>query len=63
MILAAILMAEAVWFVTQFVGANTGTDAVLRLAVGTVVGIAVYLAALVALRAPELDAVRNRLGR
>jgi putative peptidoglycan lipid II flippase len=63
MILAAVLMAEAVWFVTQFVGANTGTDAVLRVAVGTGVGIAVYLAALVALRAPELDAVRNRLGR
>jgi putative peptidoglycan lipid II flippase len=63
MALAAVLMAEAVWFVTRFVGANTGTDAVLRLAVGTVVGIVVYLAALVALRAPELDAVRNRLGR
>ncbi len=63
MILAAVLMAEAVWLTTTQIGGNTGVDAVLRLAVGTVVGAAVYLAALVVLRAPELDATRARLRR
>jgi hypothetical protein len=56
-------MAEAVWLATQQVGGNAGVDAVIRLAVGTIVGAAVYLGALVLLRAPELDAVRRRLRR
>jgi hypothetical protein len=61
MLLASVLMAEAVWLVTQQVGGNTGTDAIARLAVGAVVGAAVYLGVLVLLQAPELDAVRRRL--
>jgi putative peptidoglycan lipid II flippase len=61
MLLASILMAEAVWLVTQPVGGNAGIDAVVRLAVGSVVGVAVYLGVLVLLRAPELDAARRRL--
>ncbi len=63
MILAAILMAEAVWLVTQQVGGNSGTDAVVRLVTGAVVGIAIYLGVLFALGVPELDAVRRRLRR
>jgi putative peptidoglycan lipid II flippase len=63
MVLAAALMAEAVWLATQPIGGNTGADAVVRIVVGTVVGVAVYGAVLVALRAPELDAVRTRLRR
>ena len=63
MILAAVLMAEAVWLVTQQVGGNAGVDAVSRLVVGAVVGVAVYGGVLYALRAPELDWVRRRLTR
>jgi putative peptidoglycan lipid II flippase len=61
MLLAAVLMAEAVWLVTQRVGGNVGMDAVVRLSVGTLVGAVVYLGVLIVLRAPELDAVRRRL--
>ena len=61
MLLAAALMAEAVWLVTQQVGANAGLDAVARLTVGTIVGVTVYVGVLMLLQAPELDAVRRRL--
>ena len=61
MLLAAVLMAEAVWLVTQPLGGNAGLDAVVRIVVGTAVGAAVYLGVLTLLRAPELDAVRRRL--
>jgi putative peptidoglycan lipid II flippase len=63
MILAAVVMAEVVWLVTQPVGGNTGTDAMLRLAVGGIVGVVTYGAVLWVLRVPELDAVRRRLRR
>lgn len=61
MLVAAALMGEAVWLVTTNVGGNTGAGAVVRLVVGGVVGVAVYLAALIAMGASELDAVRRRL--
>ena len=63
MLLASVLMAEAVWLVTQQVGGNAGIDAVVRLVAGTIVGAGVYLGVLVLLRAPELDAARGRLRR
>jgi putative peptidoglycan lipid II flippase len=63
MLLASVLMAEAVWLVTQQVGGNAGTEAVLRLAAGGVVGAAVYFGVLALVGAPELDAVRRRLAR
>jgi putative peptidoglycan lipid II flippase len=63
MLLAAVLMAEAVWLITQQVGGNDGIDAVVRLAVGAVVGSAVYLGVLALLKAPELDAGRRLLRR
>lgn len=59
MILAAVLMAEAVWVVTRPVGADTGGAAFARLLVGVVTGVVVYGAVLVALRAPELDRLRR----
>ena len=62
-VVASALMGEAVWFVTRNVGGNTGSEALLRLAVGTVVGIAVYGALLVVMRARELDAAVARLRR
>ena len=48
MAVAAALMGESVWFVTREIGGNTGADAVLRVGVGTFVGIAVYGGLLVA---------------
>lgn len=60
-VLASVLMAEAVWFVARQVGGNAGVDAAIRLTVGTLVGLAVYVAVLLALRAPELDVVRRRV--
>ncbi len=62
MLLAALLMGEAVWFVSQWVGGNAGTDAAIRLIVGAAVGVVVYLAVLIALGAPELDFLRRRFG-
>jgi len=61
MLIAAALMGEAVWLVTQPIGDNVGLDAAIRVAVGTIVGTIVYLLVMVALRAPELDALRRRL--
>ncbi len=61
MLLAGVIMAESVWFVTRFVGANSGAGAVARLLVGIVVGTVVYVGVLVLLRAPEVDLLRRRL--
>ena len=63
MILAAIVMAEVVWLVTQQVGGNTGTEAIVRLLVGGTVGVITYGGVLWILRVPELDAARRRLRR
>jgi putative peptidoglycan lipid II flippase len=61
MLLAAALMAEAVWLVTQQFGGNEGAGAWARVVVGGLVGVGVYLGVLFALRAPELDWVRRRI--
>jgi putative peptidoglycan lipid II flippase len=61
MLLAALTMAEAVWLVARVVGDNSGTGAVVRSVAGTIVGSAVYIGVLLALGAPELDLLRNRL--
>jgi len=63
MLLAALVMAEAVWLVTQQVGGNAGSGAAVRLVVGAIVGIVTYAGVLYVLRVPELDAVRRRLRR
>jgi putative peptidoglycan lipid II flippase len=63
MVLAAILMGEAVWVVARSIGGDTGMDALVRITVGGVSGIVVYLGILLALRVPELDAIRTRLRR
>ena len=61
MVVASALMGESVWFVTRDVGGNVGLDAVLRLAVGTVVGVVVYGVLMYSMGAPELDALRSRI--
>jgi putative peptidoglycan lipid II flippase len=63
MVLAAVLMAEGIWFVTRDVGSDTGWRAIAQLLMGGTVGLVVYVAVLVALNAPELGWVRRRLAR
>lgn len=63
MFIASVTMALAVWAVARNVGGNAGGGAVLRVAAGTLAGAAVYLAALVALRTPEVAQLRRRLLR
>ena len=60
-VLASVVMAEVVWFVVRAVGSNAGQGALVRLVAGTIVGIVVYVGVLIALRAPELDALLRRL--
>ena len=61
MLLAGMIMAFAVWLITRGVAPDTGWQAFAQLIVGGVVGIVVYGAALIALRAPEIDSLRRRL--
>jgi len=63
MLLASVLMAEIVWFVSRAVGANSGVGAAVRVLAGTVVGVAVYVGVLALLRSPELAAARRLVGR
>ena len=61
MLLAAAVMGEVVWLVTEPIGGNSGLGAAARLAVGGMCGIVVYVGMLALLGAPELAAVRDRL--
>ena len=63
MVLAATIMAEAVWWVGRNVGGNAGNAAIPRAVFGTIVGSLVYVAVLLLLRAPELDLLRDRMVR
>jgi len=63
MLVAAVLMALCVWATARVVGGNTGAAAVVRLLAGTAVGVVTYLAALVALRVPEVAQLRRRVLR
>jgi putative peptidoglycan lipid II flippase len=63
MLLAAVLMAEAVWFVTHRVDSDVGWDGLIQVVVGGVVGLIVYVAVLLALRADELAWLQRRLTR
>jgi putative peptidoglycan lipid II flippase len=60
--LAAILTGEVAWLASRSIGSETGAGAVLRVAVGSIIGIVVYLGTLAFLKAPELSSVRT-LGR
>jgi hypothetical protein len=57
---ATAVMGVAVWFAAHAVGSATGAGALLRLVVGTAVGVAVYGAAVVVLRVDELVALVGR---
>ncbi|MDO9174815.1 MAG: polysaccharide biosynthesis C-terminal domain-containing protein, partial [Actinomycetota bacterium] len=58
--LASAVMAEAVWAVARLVGGNSGAEALLRVGVGGIVGVAVFVGVLVVLQAPEIDELRER---
>jgi putative peptidoglycan lipid II flippase len=60
-VVAAALAGEVMWLAAERVGANTGAEAAARITVAGVAGVAVYVAVLAVLRAPELHAVRTRL--
>jgi len=63
MLLATALAAQSIWFLTRDVDQDTGWQAVAQITVGGGVGIVVYVAALVVLRAPEIQWMRQRLTR
>jgi len=61
MLLAGIIMAEAVWGAARAVGSNSGGGVIIRLAAGTSIGILVYVLILVALESPEIELLSKRL--
>lgn len=63
MLLATVLMAEAMWFVTHRVDSNVGWNGLAQIAVGGIAGLLVYVAVLLALRADEMAWLQRRLGR
>jgi putative peptidoglycan lipid II flippase len=60
---AALLCAEAAWLVAEQVGGNAGWAGIWRLTAGTLTALVVYIAALIAMRAPEVRQLRGRIGR
>ncbi len=61
MLLAAVLMAEAVWWVTHDVRSDTGWHALAQIVIGGAIGVVVYVTALVALDTSEIAVIRARL--
>lgn len=59
MAIAATAMGFTMWPIARAVGANTGIDAVIRIAVSGSAGVVVYLATLLTLRSPELRSLRR----
>ena len=62
-VLAAVLMAEAMWLMRRGVEQNSGWHALLQIAVAGGLGLVVYAAVLAALQVPELATVKARLRR
>jgi putative peptidoglycan lipid II flippase len=62
-VLAAVLMAEAMWIVTRDVSRHDFWHAAAQLIVGGLVGLVVYVAVLYALRAPDLTRAVEKLTR
>ena len=58
-VLAGAAMGGVVWLAVRAFGDDDGGGAVLRLVVGTGVGVITYLGALHLLRAPEIEHLRN----
>ncbi len=63
MLLAAVLMVEAIWFVTHSVDDDAGWPGLAQIVVGGVVGLTVYAAVLLLLQSREVAELRNLLNR
>ncbi|MCB0967986.1 MAG: murein biosynthesis integral membrane protein MurJ [Ilumatobacter sp.] len=63
MLLAAVLMAEAMWFVTKGVDSDVGWSGIAQVVIGGTVGVIVYVAVLVAVNADEMSWLQRRLRR
>lgn len=61
MLVAAAAMGLATWFVTRDVVDDTGWEALAQIVVGGLAGLAVYVAVLIALRAPEVRMLSDRM--
>jgi putative peptidoglycan lipid II flippase len=61
MVVATAIAGESTWLVANRLGDSSGAGAWVRVVVGGLVGIAVYVGVLAALKAPELAALRSRL--
>ncbi|PIE32217.1 MAG: murein biosynthesis integral membrane protein MurJ [Ilumatobacter coccineus] len=61
MVVAAVVMAAAIWAIVQRFDSHVGWSGIAEIAIGGSVGVAVYLVALWVLRVPELRAVRRGL--
>jgi putative peptidoglycan lipid II flippase len=59
MLAAAAVMGAVLWLALKPVGDNDGFGAVLKITVGTTIGILVYLGALTHLRVPEVNGIRS----
>jgi putative peptidoglycan lipid II flippase len=58
MLAAAAVMGAVLWLALKPVGDNDGFGAVLKITVGTTIGISVYLGALTLFRVPEVNGIR-----
>jgi len=66
MLLASAMMATVVWLSLKAVGSDDGAGAIVKVAVGSIVGVVVYVGSLTLLRAPEIHGLRqlrHRLAR
>ena len=61
MLVAGALGGEAAWVVARNVGGNVGIGGAVRFSVAGLAGIVAYVIALLALRAPEVNAIRRRV--
>lgn len=59
MLIAATIMGSVIWLSLRPFGADDGFRAILKVGVGGIVGLFVYVGALTMLRAPEIDGMRN----
>ena len=59
MLAAAAVMGAVLWLALKPVGDNDGFGAVLKITVGIVIGLLVYLGALTLLRVPEINSLRS----
>jgi putative peptidoglycan lipid II flippase len=62
-VLASVVMAEAVWAAARLVGGNSGSEALVRVGGATIIGVVVYVGVLALLQAPEITELQARFRR